>query len=97
MTSYADVEAVQCGTIATYTEGGQCLLVGAHYAFSATQAAMLLNLLPPIVHLRDAAHNVALCWILQKMTEELHHPRPGGVVIAHSLAKSHRVDQSSAA
>ncbi len=85
--SYTGVEAVQCGTIATYTGGGQCLLVGAHYAFSATQAGMLLNLLPPIIHLTNAAENVALCWILQKMTEELHHPQPGGVVIAHSLAR----------
>ena len=87
MSSYTGVEAVQCGTIATYTGGGQCLLVGAHYAFSAMQAAMLLDLLPPIVHLRDAADNVALCWTLQHMTEELQHPQPGGVVVAHSLAR----------
>ncbi len=87
MASYTGVEAVQCGTIATYTGGGQCLLVGAHYAFSTTQAGMLLNLLPPVVHLTNVAENVALCWTLQQMTEELHHPRPGGVVVAHSLAR----------
>ncbi len=85
--SYTGVEAVQCGTIASYTGGGQCLLVGAHYAFSATQAGMLLNLLPPMVHLTNAAENVALCRTLQQMTEELHHPRPGSVVVAHSLAR----------
>ena len=85
--SYTGVEAVQCGTIATYTGGGQCLLVEAHYAFSATQAGMLLNLLPPMVHLTNAAENVALCWTLQQMTEELQHPRPGSVVVAHSLAR----------
>ena len=87
MASYTGVEAVQCGTIATYTGGGQCLLVGAHYAFSATQAGMLLNLLPPMVHLTNTAENKALCWTLQQMTEELQHPRPGSVVVAHSLAR----------
>ena len=87
MASYTGVEAVQCGTIATYTGGGQCLLVGAHYAFSTTQAGMLLNLLPPVVHLTNTAENKALCWTLQQMTEELQHPRPGGVVVAHSLAR----------
>lgn len=84
--SYTGVEAVQCGTIASYSGGGQCLLVGAHYAFSATQAGMLLNLLPPMAHLNNPAENVALRWTLQQMTEELHHPRPGSVVVAHSLA-----------
>ena len=87
LSSHTSIEPVQCGTIATHSGGGQCLLVGAHYAFSATQSGMLLNLLPPIVHLRDAAENVALCWTLQRMTEELHHPQPGGVVVAHSLAR----------
>ena len=87
LASYTNVQPVQCGTIATYSGGGQCLLVGAHYAFSAMQAAMLLNLLPPIVHLRNAPDNVALCWTLQRMTEELQHPQPGGVVVAHSLAR----------
>ncbi len=63
--SYTGVDAVQCGTIASYTGGGQCLLVGAQYAFSATQAGLLLNLLPPMVHLTNAAENVALCWTLR--------------------------------
>ena len=87
LASYAGVQPVQCGTIATYSKGGKCLLVGAHYAFTAMQAAMLLNLLPPVVHLRNAADNVALCWTLQRMVEELQHPQPGGVVVAHSLAR----------
>ena len=85
--SSIDVQPVQCGTIAAYGEGGRCLLVGAHYAFSAMQAVMLLDLLPSIVHLRNAADNVALCWTLQRMTEELLHPQPGGIVVAHSLAR----------
>ncbi len=83
----SEVEAVQCGTIATYGEGGQCLIVGAHYAFTTMQAVMLLDLLPPIVHLQNSVENVALCWTLQRMSEELLHPQPGGVVVAHSLAR----------
>ena len=83
----SEVEAVQCGTIATYGEGGQCLIVGAHYAFTTMQAVMLLELLPPIVHLQNSVENVALCWTLRRMSEELLHPQPGGVVVAHSLAR----------
>jgi transcriptional regulator GlxA family with amidase domain len=48
---------------------------------------MLLDLLPPIVHLQNAIDNVGLCWTLQRMTEELHQPQLGGVVVAHSLAR----------
>lgn len=81
------VEQVECGTIATYSGGGKCLLVGAHYAFTETQAVMLLNLLPPMVHLHHSVNNVALCGTLRAMTEELHDPKPGGVVVAHSLAR----------
>ncbi len=40
-----------------------------------------------MVHLTNPAENVALCWTLQQMTEELQHPRPGSVVVAHSLAR----------
>jgi AraC-like DNA-binding protein len=87
LAAYCEVEALQCGTIATYGEGGQCLIVGAHYAFTTMQADMLLDLLPPIVHLRNSIDNVALCWTLQRMSEELRHPQPGGVVVAHSLAR----------
>lgn len=87
LAAHPGAEAVQCGTIATYSGGGQCLLVGAHYAFSTIQAVMLLDLLPPIVHLQNASDNISLCWTLQRMTEELHHPQLGGVVVAHSLAR----------
>ncbi len=91
--SYTGVETVQCGTIASYTGGGQCLLVGAHYAFSATQAGMLLNLLPPMVHLTNAAENVALCWTLQQMTEELQ-PSTARQRRSRSLARPNDVCSS---
>ena len=63
------------------------MIVGAHFAFTTTQAVMLLDLLPPIVHLQNPVENLALCWTLQRMSEELLRPQPGGVVIAHSLAR----------
>ncbi len=87
LATHSEVEAVKCGTIATYGEGGQCLIVGAHYAFTTMQAVMLLDLLPPIVYLQNSVDNVALCWTLKRMSEELLHPQPGGVVVAHSLAR----------
>ncbi len=79
--------AVYCGTISAHNGGGSCLLVGAHYEFTETQAIALLGLLPPIVHLHQEADTAALRWTLQRMTEELRDPQPGGVLIAHYLAK----------
>ena len=76
-----------CGAISSYDGGGSCFIVGAHYAFSDTQAAMLLGLLPPIVRLQKKSQNVPLCWTLQRMTEELRVPQLGGVLLAHYLAK----------
>ncbi len=48
---------------------------------------MLLNLLPAIVRLRNTTENVSLCWTLQRMVDELKRPKPGGVVVAHALAR----------
>ena len=60
------------------------LIVAAGNLFVVDQE---LDVLPPIVHLRNSVENVALCWTLQRMSEELLRPQPGGVVVAHSLAR----------
>src|SRR5271157_2519790 len=43
------------GGVALYNGGGDCLVVGGHFALSGDHASILLGVLPPIVHIRKEA------------------------------------------
>ncbi len=62
-----------------YIAGGHFLLAGSH-------ANMLLESLPPIVHIRKESDKAAMRWSLDRMKEELRDPQPGGSLIAQQLA-----------
>jgi AraC-like DNA-binding protein len=47
---------------------------------------MLLESLPPIVHIRKESDKAAMRWSLERMREELRDPQPGGALIAQQLA-----------
>ena len=49
-------------------------------------AEMLLQALPPIVHIRRESDKAAMRWSLERMREELRDPQPGGSLIAQQLA-----------
>ena len=61
-------------------------VVGGHFALSGSHAGMLLQSLPPIVHIRRESDKAALRWSLERMREELRDPRPGGALIRQQLA-----------
>ena len=61
-------------------------MAGGFFAFTASHAEMLLQSLPPIVHLRGEADKAAMRWSLERMREELRDPQPGGSLIAQQLA-----------
>lgn len=67
------------------TEGAR-YIVGGHFALAGEHAAMLLQALPPIVHIRRESDRVAMRWSLERMREELRNPQPGGVLITQQLA-----------
>ena len=56
------------GRIATYNGGGACLGISALFTFAATQASLLLGVLPPIVHLRRDSDKEALRWSLDRIS-----------------------------
>jgi AraC-like DNA-binding protein len=62
-----------------YIAGGYFLLTGSH-------AELLLQSLPPIVHIRNEADKAAMRWSLERMRDELRDPQPGGSLIAQQLA-----------
>ena len=67
-------------------EADGCYLAGGHFSLDGRPARMLLDALPPIVHIRKEADKAAMRWSLERMAEELREPQPGGSLIAQQLA-----------
>jgi AraC-like DNA-binding protein len=65
---------------------GARYIAGGHFALSGGHAEMLLQSLPPIVHIRRESDKAAMRWSLERMREELRDPQPGGSLIAQQLA-----------
>jgi AraC-like DNA-binding protein len=62
-------------------------MVGGHFAFAGDHAGFLLGMLPPIVHIRIEADKAALRWSVERMTQELREPQPGGFLVVQHLAQ----------
>ncbi len=61
-------------------------LVGGYFHLTGHHAAFLLEMLPPVVHLRDEAQKATMRWSLERLRDELRDPQPGGSLIAQQLA-----------
>jgi AraC-like DNA-binding protein len=67
-------------------DGERCFIVGGHFAFAWNHAGILLDALPPIVHIRKESDKAAMRWSLERMMQELREPQPGGALVAQHLA-----------
>jgi AraC-like DNA-binding protein len=65
---------------------GARYIAGGHFALTGGHAEMILQSLPPIVHIRREPDKAAMRWSLERMREELSDPQPGGSLIAQQLA-----------
>lgn len=74
------------GAIRTVNGGGSCFGVGGHFAFAGSHARLLLQELPPIVHIRSESDKTELRWLLDRMMQELREQRPGASLLAQQLA-----------
>ncbi len=74
------------GGIAAYGGGGDCFLVSCRFTLADRHADLLLGLLPPVVHIRDAPDKTALRWGVERMMEELREGLPGGDLLVRHLA-----------
>ncbi len=74
------------GSIASYNGGGNCFIVGGHFVLGGKQAGILLEMLPPIVHIRAESDKATLRWSLDRLMQELREPQPGSFLIAQHLA-----------
>jgi AraC-like DNA-binding protein len=61
-------------------------MAGGHFGLTGGHAEMILQSLPPIVHIRRESDKAAMRWSLERMREELRDPQPGGSLIAQQLA-----------
>ncbi len=67
---------------------GARYFAGGHFTLAGEHAGMLLDSLPPIVHIRSEADRAAMRWSLERMQAELLDPQPGSSLIAMQLAYS---------
>ncbi len=75
------------GGVFTFNGGGEVCIVGGHFALAGDHADVLLEVLPPIVHIRKEADKAALRWSVERMMQELREPQPGGLLVVQHLAQ----------
>jgi len=74
------------GGVRRINGGGDFFSVGGGFTLTGAHAHVLLEILPPIVHLKEASDKAVLHWCVERMRDELRHPQPGGALIAQQLA-----------
>lgn len=75
------------GRVARWGGGGGCFGVGGFFALDGAHVDILLEMLPPIVHIRREADRQALRWSIERMMHELRDPEPGGFLVLQQLAQ----------
>lgn len=75
----------QRGGRVTLNGGGDFFLVGSRFGVSGNCADMLLQMLPPIVHIRDQPAQ-ALRWSVEQMMRELREEQEGQTLVLQHLA-----------
>jgi AraC-like DNA-binding protein len=80
------LEALKNGDAMARYEGEGHYIVGGHFALSGGHADILLDSLPPIVHIRKESDKATMRWSLERLKEEVRNPQPGGALIAQQLA-----------
>lgn len=88
VSAHSLLQAPPNGHIRVINGGGDCLSIGAYFAFEAHHAEILLGVLPPIVHLRKESDKAALRSSLERMRQELSNPQPGSALLIEHIAHS---------
>jgi AraC-like DNA-binding protein len=73
------------GPLARINDGGGVTALGGHFQLVGPQAAILIGLLPPVVHLQNEADRETLRWTIDRMRQELAESRPGNALIVQQL------------
>ena len=74
------------GGVVTINGGGDAFGLGGFFQFDRSHAGVLLDLLPPIVHIRKEDDRAALRSAIERIMQELREPQPGGYLAAQHLS-----------
>jgi len=74
------------GGIVSYNGGGDLFLVSSRFALSGNHADILLQMLPPIVHIREQSGQGSLRWSVERMMQELRDQQPGSLLMIEHVA-----------
>ena len=74
------------GTIEVFEGGGGCFIAGGHFALANLHADLLIETLPPIIHIHGEASKASLRWSLDLMRDELSRQQLGAGLISEHLA-----------
>jgi AraC-like DNA-binding protein len=74
------------GGVTSFNGGGDFSCVGGYFTLTGHHTALLLALLPPIVHIRKESDKAELRWCLERLRRELRDPQPGAFLVAQQLA-----------
>lgn len=74
------------GDIVTLNGGGDSLTLGGHFLLSGSHAEVLLDLLPPVIHIRKESIDPAFGWSLDLLMSEIRNSRPGSGLMEQYLA-----------
>jgi AraC-like DNA-binding protein len=74
------------GSLVPLNQGSGVTVLGGHFDLVGSQADMLYDILPPIVHLRLPDERDALRWMLDRLRQELSGRKPGSFLMAQQLA-----------
>lgn len=74
------------GAVIRLNNRHEVTLLGGHFQLAGPHAAMLLDILPPAVHLSSDVQRATLRWAFDRMGHELTEARPGGALIVQQLA-----------
>ena len=74
------------GRVLTHNGGGDYFSIGGYFALDAGPAGLLLDQLPPVIHIRKEPARSNLRWCVERMQQELIDPQPGGAAIVRQLA-----------
>lgn len=80
------------GETAVLNGGGDCAGVGGYFYFEGLHAERLLEVLPPIVHIRADLSRAVLRSSIDRLMTELRAPQPGSALIAEHLAQALMVE-----
>jgi AraC-like DNA-binding protein len=75
------------GNVLCWKGGGACLALSALFTFAGNDVDLLVDVLPPLVHIRKDADRATMQWYLERMMKVIREPQPGGVLLGEHLAQ----------